>query len=72
MATADARMREMRNRRRARGLREVRLSVPDASQALVRARIAEQVARLEHEREVDELRFMEAVSEFDASDPSRQ
>jgi len=64
-ATAE-RMRMMRERRRARGLRELRLVVPDARLATVRRRIAAQVAKLSQEDERDALIWIEAVSEFDA------
>jgi len=55
----------MRERRRRRGLREVRLVVPDARSKLVRRRIAKQVARLDPACELDALRWIEAVSELD-------
>jgi hypothetical protein len=69
MAAAE-RMKAMRARRRKRGLREVRLVVPDARSAAVRRRIAAQVARLNPEDERDVMRWIEAVSEFD-EDASR-
>ena len=66
--TAPAeRMKAMRNRRRTRGLREVRLTVPDARAPSVRERVALQVARLHPEEESSALRWIEAVSEFDGS-----
>ncbi|MGK9171477.1 DUF3018 family protein [Inquilinus limosus] len=68
--TAAERMKAMRQRRRARGLRDIRLSVPDARTALVRARIAKQVAALDRASEDDALAWIEAVSEFD-TDASR-
>ena len=52
----------MRARGRLRGLREVRLVVPDARSKLVRRRIARQVARLDPTRELDALRWIEAVN----------
>ena len=55
----------MRQRRREKGLREVRLLLPDARSPEVRARIAEQVARLDPNDELEALRWIEAVSEFD-------
>jgi hypothetical protein len=70
-ATAE-RMRTMRARRRQRGLRELRLVVPDPRLASVRKRIAAQVARLDRLREEEALSWIEAVSEFDAPAPSRQ
>jgi hypothetical protein len=64
-ATAE-RMRAMRERRRQRGYREIRLSAPDARSEAVRRRVAEQLARLKPESEADALAWIEAVSEFDA------
>jgi hypothetical protein len=46
MALAADRMKAMRERRRARGLRELRLIVPDARSKAVRRRIAKEVAAL--------------------------
>jgi hypothetical protein len=66
MALAAARMKAMRERRRARGLRELRLIVPDARSKTVRRRIAKEVAGLNRSRELDALGWVEAVSEFDA------
>ena len=60
------RMRAMRERRRARGLRELRLIVPDARSNAVRQRVAKAVARLDRASELDALRWIEAVSESDA------
>jgi hypothetical protein len=65
MAEPAERMKAMRERRRTRGLRELRLVVPDARSTAVRRRIAEQVARLDREDEEEALRWIEAVSEFD-------
>jgi hypothetical protein len=62
-------MRMMRERRRRRGLRELRLVVPDARIKAVRKRIAVQVANLDPDRERDALGWIEAVSEFDADGP---
>jgi hypothetical protein len=66
MADVAERMRMMRERRRRQGVRELRLLVPDARSEVVRSRIAAQVARLNRESERDALRWIEAVSEFDA------
>jgi hypothetical protein len=60
-------MKQMRGRRRAQGLREVRLVVPDTRSSAVRRRIARQVARLKPASERDALAWIEAVSEFDAA-----
>ncbi|MDF2117081.1 DUF3018 family protein [Roseiarcaceae bacterium H3SJ34-1] len=65
MTTAE-RMKAMRGRRRTVGLREVRLHLPDTRVASVRKRIASQVAKLGRVNEEDALRWIEAVSEFDA------
>ena len=56
----------MRERRRARGLRELRLVVPDARSRAVRRRVANQVERLDRASELDAMRWIEAVAEFDA------
>lgn len=65
MARAADRMRAMRERRRARGLRELRLVVPDARSKAVRRRVAKAVARLDSANEIDAMRWIEAVAEFD-------
>jgi len=59
-------MKAMRQRRRARGLRELRLVVADARSRAVRRRVAREVAGLDPDRERDALQWTEAVSEFDA------
>lgn len=64
-APAD-RMRLMRQRRRARGLRELRLVVADPRSRAVRRRLAKHVAGLGQDSERNALRWIEAVSEFDA------
>ena len=66
MARAAERMKTMRQRRQARGLRELRLVVPDARSSAVRKRVAKQVVGLDKSRELEALRWTEAVSEFDA------
>jgi hypothetical protein len=71
MAAPAERMKMMRDRRRKRGLRELRLVVPDARSEAVRARIAEEVARLNPLDEQDALDWIEAVSEFDNDDEAR-
>ncbi len=68
MTTAAERMRAMRERKRARGLREVRIIVPDSRAPSVRRRVADQVAGLNQRSEEDALRWIEAASEFDASE----
>jgi hypothetical protein len=59
-------MKMMRQRRRARGLRELRLVVADARSRSVRRRVAKQIAKLDADRERDALQWIEQVSEFDA------
>jgi hypothetical protein len=66
MAQAAERMRAMRERRRARGLRELRLLVPDARSKAVLRRVAKEVAGLDRTAEREAMRWIEAVSEFDA------
>lgn len=65
MALPSQRMKAMRERRRAGGLRELRLIVPDARSKAVRRRISRQVAGLDQSREWDALGWIESVSEFD-------
>jgi Tfp pilus assembly protein FimT len=66
MTAAAERMKMMRQRRRARRLRELRLVVGDARSRAVRRRVAKQVAGLDPDRERDALQRIESVSEFDA------
>jgi hypothetical protein len=65
MALAAERMKAMRERRSLRGLREVRLVIPDARSKAVRGRVAKQVAGLDRSCELDALGWIEAVSVFD-------
>jgi hypothetical protein len=65
MADAADRMKAMRERRRARGLRELRLIVPDARARVVRRRVTKEVAGLNRSHELEAMRWIEAVSEFD-------
>jgi hypothetical protein len=65
MMTTAERMKAMRQRRRSHGLRDVRLSVPDARTTLVRKRVAGQVAALDRASEDDAMAWIEAVSDFD-------
>ncbi len=69
MTVTAERMKLMRERRRERGLRELRLVVPDPKLALVRRRVAAQLGRLDQHREDEALSWIEAVSEFDAREP---
>jgi hypothetical protein len=66
MARTAERMKAMRERRRTRGLRELRLIVPDARSKAVRKRVAKQVAGLDRTLELEAMRWIESVSEFDA------
>jgi hypothetical protein len=71
--TAPAeRMRTMRDRRRVRGLRELRLVLPDARSPSVRRRVAIQVAGLRRGGEDDALSWNDAVSEFDEVDGAKK
>jgi hypothetical protein len=65
MAEPSQRMKAMRERRRAKGLREVRLVVPDARDPAVCARVAEEVRNLNPQHEAEAMRWIEAVSIFD-------
>ena len=65
MAAPAERMKAMRARRQAVGLREIRLVVPDARSETIRRRIAGQVARLNAADEREALNWIESVSEFD-------
>lgn len=68
MTSAANRMKAMRTRRTARGLRELRLIVPDSRAPAVRQRVAAQVASLSREDETAAMDWIEAVSEFDEPD----
>jgi hypothetical protein len=70
MGAPAERMKLMRERRRKRGLRELRLVVPNSRLQSVRRRVAAQVARLSPRSEEDALRWIEAVS--DSDEPDRQ
>lgn len=65
MTTRSERTKMMRRRRRAQGLRELRLVVPDPRSRSVRRRVANEVSRLGLDRECDSLGWIESVSEFD-------
>lgn len=64
--SAAERMKTMRERRRAKGLRELRLLVPDLRSEIVRKQIAAEVASLNRQSELEALAWIESVSEFDA------
>jgi hypothetical protein len=65
MTAPAERIKAIRDRQRARGLRALRLVVPDARSPSVRQRVALQVAALNPRHEQEELNWIEAVSEFD-------
>ena len=65
MAGAAERMKAMRARRNLRGVREVRLTAPDARLVSVRTRIAKQCSSLSAPHEVEAMAWVEAVSELD-------
>ena len=66
MADAAKRMRAMREWRRAQRLRELRLIVPDSRSKAALRRVAREVAALDRDAERDAMRWIKAVSEFDA------
>ena len=65
-------MKMMRERRRQRGLRELRLAVPDPRLKSIRKRVATQVAGLHQEDEDRALGWVELVSEFDTAEPRKR
>ena len=65
MAVPAQRMKAMRDRRRSRGLRELRLVVPDARSEIIQRRVAQAVAHLNSDDERQARDWIEAVSEFD-------
>jgi Protein of unknown function (DUF3018) len=65
MAAPAERMKALRERRRRRGLREIRLIVPDARSPAVRRRVAKEVAALNKANEKDALDWIEAVYKLD-------
>ena len=72
MRAPAERMKTMRERRRERGLRELRLIVPDPRLGSVRKRVASGVAQLDSRQEDEILSWIESVSEFDALDASKR
>jgi hypothetical protein len=58
-------MKAMRERHCERGLRELRLVVPDARSKAVRRRVAREVAALDRSRELEALMWIEAVAKCD-------
>ena len=67
MTAVAEQMRSMRLRRRASGVRELRLAVPDARSNVVRRRVADAVAALDRGVEQDALAWIAAASEFDGT-----
>jgi len=61
-------MKMRRDRRRERGLRELRLVVPDTRLRSVRRRVAAQVSHLVPSDEDEALNWIETLSEFDTPD----
>ena len=61
MAASAERMRKMRERSRRRGLRELRLIVPDARSETIRGRVAAQVAGLSRDGELEALDWIEGL-----------
>lgn len=70
MTPAAERMKAMRERRRASGLREIRLVTLDARSPEVRERIARQIASLDPKHEAEAMDWIEAVSIFNEKDSS--
>ena len=64
-ASAAERMRALRERRRSRAQREIRITVPDARSEVVRTRVAQSVSRLDPAVEAEAIAWIEAVAEFD-------
>ncbi len=62
----------MRERRRRRGLRELRLVVPNPRLQSVRKRVTAQVLKLDRQSEAEALSFIERISEFDEQDSGRK
>jgi hypothetical protein len=60
-------MKAMLERRRAKDLRELRLTVPDARSRVVRRRVAKQAAALDSAAEREAMRWIESVADFDVS-----
>ena len=67
-ASPAERMRALRQRRRSRTTREIRIVLPDAREEKVRTRVADSVSRLDRAHEAGALRWIEAVSEFDETE----
>ena len=64
-SSAADRMRALRERRRLRAEREIRITVPDARTEVVRNRVAQSVNRLDPTLEADALAWIEAVADLD-------
>jgi len=70
MAAAE-RMRAMRERRQARGLRELRLVVPDARSKAIRRRVAKEVAGLDRAGELAALGGLKRYRNLTANEARR-
>ena len=70
MPTSAQRIGAMQNRRRAAGLRELRMAILGTCLNAFRRRIALQVAGLDLAGEADALTWIEAVSAFDEAAPT--
>lgn len=66
MAEPAEQVKAMHARRRAGGMRELRLVASDARSAAVRRRVAAQATGLDREDEDAALAWIEAVSKFEA------
>jgi Protein of unknown function (DUF3018) len=71
MAATAERMRAMRQRRRAKGLRELRIVIPDVRDSAFRRAVADEVARLDPGLEAAAMRWIESVSIFNEGDAPR-
>jgi hypothetical protein len=65
-------MRALRARRRAKGLREIRLLVPDVKSEAFRRELARQVASLDPQDEAEVMRWIEDVGEFYEDDAPKE
>ncbi len=72
MTAPAQRMKTMRERRRARGLRELRLVLPDSRAQSVRRRVASEVAKFHRDSEDEALNWIEMISEFDGHNHSKK
>jgi hypothetical protein len=71
MANTAERMKAMRQRRRAQGLRELSMVISDARDPAFRRHVAQEVSRLDPSLEGEAMRWIEGASLFDESDATR-